>query len=252
MPGASGWPLSLSAPRAAAPARGRARARSSSRGRPPGRSSIGLLETADDGGFDADLDRPAVDDQVDPPAEVALHMRGRGRRDMARQIGRRRHHRPAERAQDVARDHGWAGTRIAMVSSPAVARSATGQSVVFGSTSVSGPGQNACGQRDRVRIEAARSGVRGLDIADMGDQRIERGPALGLVEPRDRRGIGGVGAEPIDGLGRERDQAALARGSAPPRPRRPRRQAKSALSGPHSRGVHVLNSASCGVRNPRL
>ncbi len=43
----------------------------------------------------------------------------------------------------------------------------------------------------------------------MGDQRIEGGPALGLVEPGDRGRIGGVGAEAIDGLGRERDQPAL-------------------------------------------
>ena len=45
----------------------------------------------------------AIDDQVDPPRKVALHMGGRGRRDMAGEIGRRRHHRAAERAQDLAR-----------------------------------------------------------------------------------------------------------------------------------------------------
>ena len=93
------------------------------------------------------------------------------------------------------------------MSSPAVARSATGQSIVFGSTSVSGPGQNAVGKRGRLGVEAGNP-PRGLDIPDMGDQRIERGPALGLVEMRDRRRIGGVGAEAIDGLGRERDQPA--------------------------------------------
>ena len=43
----------------------------------------------------------------------------------------------------------------------------------------------------------------------MGDQRIEGGPALGLVEPGDRGRVGGVGAEAINGLGRERDQPAL-------------------------------------------
>ena len=42
----------------------------------------------------------------------------------------------------------------------------------------------------------------------MGDQRVERGPALGGVEPRDRGGVGGVGAEPVDRLGRKRDQPA--------------------------------------------
>ena len=43
----------------------------------------------------------------------------------------------------------------------------------------------------------------------MGDQRIEGRPALGLVEAGDRGRIGGIGAEAIDGLGRERDQPAL-------------------------------------------
>ena len=43
----------------------------------------------------------------------------------------------------------------------------------------------------------------------MGDQGIEGRPALGLVDAGDRGRIGGVGAEAVDGLGRERDQPAL-------------------------------------------
>jgi hypothetical protein len=43
----------------------------------------------------------------------------------------------------------------------------------------------------------------------MGDQRIERRPALGLIEPGNRSGVGGIGAEAVDGLGRERDQPAF-------------------------------------------
>ncbi len=89
-----------------------------------------------------------------------------------------------------------------------MARSATAQSLVLGSTSVSGPGQNASASASRRRVETADP-PRGLEIADMGDQRVEGGPALGLIEPRDRGRIGGVGAEAIDGLGRERDQAAF-------------------------------------------
>src|ERR1700722_4815978 len=42
----------------------------------------------------------------------------------------------------------------------------------------------------------------------MGDQRIEGGPALGLIEPGHGQRVAGVGAEPIDGLGWEPDQAA--------------------------------------------
>ncbi|MGY4486077.1 hypothetical protein ACVWWR_005268 [Bradyrhizobium sp. LM3.2] len=47
------------------------------------------------------------------------------------------------KARRIACATGWAGMRIATVSRPAVARSATGQFSVFGTTSVSGPGQNA-------------------------------------------------------------------------------------------------------------
>ena len=111
-------------------------------------------------------------------------------------------------ARRMSRARGCAGTRIAIVSRPAVARSATAQSVVFGSTSVSGPGQKASAERHRLRVEAGNP-HRGADIPDMGDQRIERGPALGLVEPRNRACVGGVGAEAVDGLGRERDQPAV-------------------------------------------
>ena len=111
-------------------------------------------------------------------------------------------------ARRISRATGWAGIRIATVSRPAVARSATAQSGVFGSTSVSGPGQNASASASRWRVEA-RDLPCGGDIADMGDQRIEGRPALGLVEPGDRGRIGRIGAEAIDGLGRERDQPAF-------------------------------------------
>ena len=41
----------------------------------------------------------------------------------------------------------------------------------------------------------------------MGDQRIEGAPALGLVEPRDRRRIGRIRTQPVHRLGRKSDQA---------------------------------------------
>ena len=162
-------------------------------------------------------------------------MRRRGRRNMARQVGRRRHHRAAERAQDVARDP--------VGGNPDRDRLQPGGGEI-GHRAVCCLRQHqrqrsrpeCFGKRGRLRVETGNP-PGGLDIPDMGDQRIERGPALGLVEMRDRGGIGGVGAEAIDGLGRERDQPAAGRERAPRRPRRPRRQAKSVFSGPHSRGV---------------
>ena len=55
------------------------------------------------------------------------------------------------------------------------------------------------------------------EIEHMRDQRIERRPALGGIEPRDGGAVGGVGAEAIDGLGRKRDQAAVGEADAPRR-----------------------------------
>ena len=42
----------------------------------------------------------------------------------------------------------------------------------------------------------------------MDDQRIEARPALGLVDARDRLGVGRVGGKAVDRLGRHRDRLA--------------------------------------------
>jgi hypothetical protein len=47
----------------------------------------------------------------------------------------------------------------------------------------------------------------------MHDERIEARPALGGEDRGDRAVAGGIAAEAIDGLGRERDQLALAQGA---------------------------------------
>src|ERR1700682_4162167 len=47
----------------------------------------------------------------------------------------------------------------------------------------------------------------------MGDQRIEGGPPFGLIEPRDRGWVGGIGPEAVDGLRRGRDQPTLCQGT---------------------------------------
>ena len=165
-------------------------------------------ETADDGGFDADLHCSSINDQVDPPRKIALHMRRCRRGNMAGQVGRGRHHRAAEFVQDVA------GHRMGGNADCNGVEAGRGK---FGHRAVRSLRQH---QRQRARPERVserkRRGietgdpVRGFEIADMHDQRIEGGPALGAVEPRDRFRIGGVGAEPVDCLGGERDQAAVA------------------------------------------
>ena len=62
-------------------------------------------------------------------------------------------------------------------------------------------------ERGRPGVEAGEP-PGGCEIADMGDQRVEGGAAFGLIEPGDRRRIGRIRAEPIDGFGRKCDQTA--------------------------------------------
>ena len=199
--------------------------------------------------FDADLDRPAVDDQIDAAFEIALHMRCICRRDMAGEIGRRRHHGAAERAQDRARDR-MRGNADRDGLEP--------RGREFRDRATGSPRQHQgqrsrperFGERKRGRIEAAdRTG--GGEIADMGDQRVESGPSLGLIEAGDGKGIGGVGAEPVDGLGRERDQPAIGE--------RARGRRHRGLAGGQNRcgqaGLHGSNSlrrASCGAGKATL
>ena len=251
MPGASGCRCRCRHPRAAAPARGRARARSRSRGTPPGRSSIGSVETADDGGFDADR-RPR-----------RRRRSGRSARQgrLARGPPWSARHGPTDwptapppappKARRISRATGWAGTRIATVSRPAVARSATGQSLALGSTSVSGPGQNASASRAACGSKPGDL-PRGREIADMGDQRIERraGPWPGRAgRPRPHW------------WHRRRAHKRSRSGTRPARPRRARAPPQPSAASPAGKicvfrptftGISVLNSASCGARNPRL
>ena len=233
MPGASGWPLSLSASsggcRSARPS-----TRSISRARQAaGAQQHRLVEAADDGGFDADRDRrrhrrsgrsaPRGRSAHAPPWS-ARH----GPRDWptAPPPGRRR--RAGSPAPPDGRGSGSRRCRGRRW------RDRPPRSRPFSAAPASaGPARTPRPARSPPRRSGAIR-ARGGEIADMGDQRIEGRPALGLVEPGDRRRIGGVGAEAIDGLGRERDQPALGQARARPPPRRPRRRAKSAFSGRHS------------------
>ena len=110
-------------------------------------------------------------------------------------------------AASSAAPAGCAGTRSATLSRPASASSATGQSGRLGSTSVRGPGQNAAASRSASALKRPSRARRG-EVRHMGDQRVEHRPALGGIEPGHRLAVAGVGAEPIDGLGRKGDQPA--------------------------------------------
>ena len=114
------------------------------------------------------------------------------------------------KAASKARATGCAGTRTATLSRPASARSATPPPGRLGSTSVSGPGQNAAASRSAAASKRAEPSRR-VGVRHMGDQRIEAGPAFGRIETGDGLAIAGIGAEAVDGLGRKRDQPALAK-----------------------------------------
>ena len=87
MPGASGWPVSPGDVRRRLDKLAAEHAFDLGPRHAAGTQQHRRIETSDDGGFDAERNRAAIDDQVDPPGEVVLDMGRRGRRDVARQIG---------------------------------------------------------------------------------------------------------------------------------------------------------------------
>ena len=251
MPGASGWPLSLSAScrrlrqraaehaldrlaRQAAGAQQHRRRRSSRRWWIRRRPRPGRRRRSGRCGL---RDRLAHA----PPWSAR-----RGRRDWPTAPPPARRRRAGCRAPPGGRERGprrcrarrWRARRPA-------------QSSAFGSTSVSGPGQNASASR-RAPASKRRDLPRGREVADMGDQRIEGGPALGLVEPGDR---GRHWRRQRRGRRPSRSGTRPAR----PRPGRARRRPRAASPAgkirvfrPTFTGINFLNSASCGGRNPRL
>ena len=176
------------------------------RGRPPGRSSTGEPRQATMVEFDADRRRPAVDDQVDAAAQIGEHMGGGGRRDVAGAVGRGRHHRAAECRQDGARNrmvgHAHAdgieaggrklGDRTVRRLSATPASAAPARSADRRSAAASNRASR------RAPATSPTCAISGLNA----------GAALGGKEARDRLAVGGIGAEPIDGLGWKRDEPA--------------------------------------------
>ena len=156
--------------------------------------------------------RAAIEDRVDPAVEVGQDVLGVGRADPARPIGRGCGDRSADRARSRCA-RGWDGTRRPTLSRPARARSQIVQPGAAGTTRVSGPGQNAAASSSAASSNKPCRGAASTN-RDMRDQRVEARAVLGGVDAGDGLGAGRIGAEAVDGLGREGHQAATARSAA--------------------------------------
>ena len=114
-------------------------------------------------------------------------------------------------ASSSARAIGCVGARSAIVSRPALTRSAIAQPACRGSTSDSGPGQKASHQFPRSGVDdGVALGL--LEPKHMHDQRIEARALLGGEHLGDRRGVERIGAEPVHRLGWKGDDIAARQG----------------------------------------
>ena len=159
--------------------------------------------------LDADAGRAAVDDQVDAAVEIGAHML---RRSSAR---RGRTDWPTARPPACRRPSAGRARSGGPARAPRSSRARRWRVPTPGSRPPSAAPGSAAPARTRRRAasrrrKSARARSAALRVRHMRDQRIEARAALGGIEPRDRRAVGGVGAEAVDRLGRERDQPALA------------------------------------------
>ena len=133
-------------------------------------------------------------------------MVGRGRADVARAVGRGRGNRPSGFCDQVAgnrvrgqpqADAGKTGTGEIADCSIRLARHNQRQRA----------GPEAFGQFEGRGVENAfGSGL--SERGDMGNQRVELRAAFGGIERGNGRGLGGIRAQTIDGLGRKTDKPA--------------------------------------------
>ncbi len=164
------------------------------------------VEAGDDGGFDAERGGAVIDEELDAVTEVVEHVLGRRRRDLAGPVRRRRHHRLAERGEDLL------GDRMARHPNrdgvePGGREQADRAVRCLRQDQSQGPRPERAGELQRGVVEH-REALGGGEIGHVGDQRIERRPFLDRIELRHRLVVGRVGAEAIDGLGREGNEPA--------------------------------------------
>ena len=103
---------------------------------------------------------------------------------------------------------GCEGTRMPMLSCPPVTMSLTLSAL--GRISVRGPGQNCAASCFRNRRHVRYPAMQVARIVQVHDHRMIGRTALDLEDLAHGGGIGGIGAESIDGLGRKHHQVARA------------------------------------------
>ncbi len=153
---------------------------------------------------------PAVQGRGDGVAGLLAGVGEGGGAGPAGAIGRGRHHRPAEGAQQPL-GHGMGRRAHGHGVEPRAGQVADRQSIA-----------HRRHQGQRARPEGRRQGLgarvqpgdgaRGLQVRHMGDQRIEAGPALGLIEGGHGGGVASVGGQAVDRLGGQDHQGAGAQG----------------------------------------
>ena len=163
----------------------------------------------DDGGFDADRARPAVEDQRYLPAEFLAHVFGAGRADAPEAVGRRR--------GDAGMFAGSGGKAAQQFERDRVAGNAQADRVLAAGHGRRHPGLLFQDQRQRAGPESFHQfpgdvgnllgpAVDRIMAGEMDDQRVIGGPALGGEDAGDGIGIGGIRPEAVDRFGREGDQ----------------------------------------------
>ena len=184
---------------AATQRRRRRRPRSPRRAMPPGRSRPQrAVVDLDDGRFQADRRRPAIDDQRDAATEIGRHGGRRGGADAARGIGAGGGERPPEPGDEAGAEAAWHAQRhrVKACGDQADAPARRRQAAARGSA---GPARNALrAARDSgSKTAIVRAMARSATWAISG---LKRGRPLASKIARHRLAIGGVAGQAIDRL----------------------------------------------------
>ena len=156
--------------------------------------------------LDSEGRRSVVDEKLDAVAQVVQHVRCRGRRHLAGSVRRRRNHGLAECGQNLVR-HGMARHPHRDGVEPGGRQKPDRAAGRLRQHEGERPGPECLGEAQRGVVEDGKL-LGGGRVRHMGDQRVDRRAFLDRIEPRHRFVVGGIGAEAVDGFGREGDEPA--------------------------------------------